>query len=78
MNSCADALHAARFQVDVEYDGTDLNEGRARIVQGMMVLLPLDKMPAGDVILSLDTISPPAGGCTLWKTFWYEKEVGEP
>ncbi len=40
INSSADAFFAARFQVDATYDGTADNEGRAGVVQGVIVLVP--------------------------------------
>ena len=40
INSSADAFNAARFEVDVSYDGTDDNEGKSGIVQGVLVLVP--------------------------------------
>ena len=40
INSSADAFFAARFQVDTTYDGTASNEGKAGIVQGVLVLVP--------------------------------------
>ena len=40
MGSSMDAFQAARFQVDAEYDGSAMGEGRAGIVQGAVVLLP--------------------------------------
>lgn len=40
INSSADAFFSARFQVDTTYDGTAFNEGKAGIVQGVMVLVP--------------------------------------
>ena len=40
INSSADAFFAARFEVDTTYDGKADNEGKARIVQGLMILVP--------------------------------------
>lgn len=40
INSSADAFFAARFEVDASYDGVADNEGRAGIVQGVLVLVP--------------------------------------
>jgi len=40
INSSADAFFAARFQIDTTYDGTIDNEGRAGIVQGVLILVP--------------------------------------
>jgi len=40
INSSADAFFAARFEVDTTYDGTSSNEGKAAIVQGVLVLVP--------------------------------------
>ena len=40
INSSADAFLAARFEVDATYDGTADGEGRAGIVQGVIVLVP--------------------------------------
>lgn len=40
INSSADAFFAARFEVDVNYDGTVDNEGKSGIVQGVLVLVP--------------------------------------
>ena len=40
INSSADAFYAARFEIDTAYDGTADNEGKANIVQGLMVLVP--------------------------------------
>lgn len=40
INSSADAFLAARFEVDVTFDGSDDGEGRAGIVQGVIVLVP--------------------------------------
>jgi len=40
INSSADAFSAARFEVDVTYDGNADNEGRVGIVQGVLVLIP--------------------------------------
>ena len=54
----ANIFSLARFQVEVDYDGRAINEGRAGVVQGVILLQPL-----------------PATGRSLWKTFWYEKDV---
>ncbi len=40
INSSSDAFYAARFEVDVTYDGSATNEGKAGIVQGVIVLIP--------------------------------------
>lgn len=40
INSSADAFFAARFEVDATYDGIDDNEGKAGVVQGVLVLVP--------------------------------------
>ncbi|MGI9250465.1 MAG: PilX N-terminal domain-containing pilus assembly protein [Pseudohongiellaceae bacterium] len=58
----ADAFLAARFQVDAEYDGTGAQGGRAGIVQGVIVLIPRDAQT--------DTARR-----SVWKTFWYEKNM---
>lgn len=39
INSSADAFFAARFEVDTTYDGTADNEGKAGIVQGVLILV---------------------------------------
>ncbi len=40
INSSADAFFAARFEIDATYDGVADNEGRAGIVQGVLILVP--------------------------------------
>ncbi|MEX0618379.1 MAG: pilus assembly PilX N-terminal domain-containing protein [Pseudohongiellaceae bacterium] len=40
ISSSADAFYAARFEVDSTYDGAADNEGKAGIVQGVLVLVP--------------------------------------
>lgn len=39
INSSADAFFAARFEVDTTYDGIADNEGKAGIVQGVLILV---------------------------------------
>ncbi len=40
INSSADKFYAARFEVDTTYDGTADNQGKAGIVQGVLILIP--------------------------------------